>query len=372
MFKIIAVDDEALALKRFEHLMGSVPQVELLQTFTNPLDALDYIKENTVDIAFLDIEMPELTGLELAERIQEADPFISVVFITAFDQYALEAFKAHAIGYLLKPLDISEFAALIDTISKSKAPRENNKKEEPAETAKEILKVNCLGQFTCFPANTPDSPVLFRTAKTAELFALLIHHYKAPVTKYYILDTLFPDMDYEKSNKLFYVSCSYLRSAFSKVNIVDLLIRENDSYRLNTAVISCDYFEFIEYIERINELSTEDLRKAVALYNGEYLMGRSYEWAFETKPYIDNCYQRLTFLFVEKLRNEGNKDEAYQILEKYLSLDPLREDTVSLLMTLYVEDGKKDTAVAIYRNYEKKLAEELDIFPSAKLRAIIR
>jgi DNA-binding SARP family transcriptional activator len=108
------------------------------------------------------------------------------------------------------------------------------------------------------------------------------------------------------------------------------------------------------------------------MYNGEYLMGRTYEWAFETKPYVDNICQNITFTLVDKLREAGQKDESYQVLDRYIALDPLREESIAKLMEMYVEDGKKDAAVQIYRNFENKLSEELDILPSPRLRAIIR
>ena len=375
MYKIIAVDDEALALKRFEHIIGKEKRVRLLGSYTKPEEALEFIKNNVVDIAFLDIEMPGLSGLELAERIQEIDPYVSVVFITAFDQYALEAFKAHAVGYLLKPLDINDFSQQIDTLERSKQPRnasEAKKADAETDTSAAPLSVYCLGQFNCFLSSKPDTPISFRTAKTAELFALLIHHHKSPITKYHILDSLFPDMDYEKSNKLFYVSCSYLRSAFAHEDITNILLRENDSYRINTKLIDCDYIKFMEYSDRLNDLTINELLEAVSLYNGEYLMGRSYEWSFESKPYIDTLYQRIQFTLVDKLCSDGRRDEAYQTLNKYLTTSPLNEDVVSKLMTMYIQDNHKDMALQLYHNYETKLAEQLDTTPSAALKDIIR
>ena len=215
MYRVIAVDDEALALRRFEHIVQKEDRIELVATFTDSSKALEYVKNNKIDIAFLDIEMPSPNGLELSELLLEADPFISVVFVTAFDQYALEAFKAHAIGYLLKPLDIKEFSAQIDQIARTKQPRENTETVQDEQTNNKLV-VHCIGQFTCYPSGNDKDPVSFRTAKTAELFALLIQHYNAPMPKYSILDAIFPDVDDEKANKLFYVSCSYLRGTLQK------------------------------------------------------------------------------------------------------------------------------------------------------------
>lgn len=104
MFQVIAVDDEQNALNRFERLISQDSRLKLLSTFTKPTEAAEFVKNNQVDIAFLDIEMPGMTGLELAEVLQDYNPYIEIVFVTAYNQYALEAFRAHATGYLLKPL----------------------------------------------------------------------------------------------------------------------------------------------------------------------------------------------------------------------------------------------------------------------------
>lgn len=372
MYKIIAVDDELLSLKRFEHIIAKEARVELVNSFTDSKEALEYVKQNDIDIAFLDIEMPELNGLELAERIGEIDPYVNIIFVTAFDQYALDAFKAHAIGYLLKPLDIRELSIQLDKIDLTYKPRQKRDKHligASSDATKLIVK--CLGQFTCYPVNNPDNPISFRTTKTAELFAFLIHHYKSPVTKYFILDSLFPDMDYEKSNKLFYVSCSYLRNAFTKYDITEILIRDNDSYRINSSIINCDYINFMNSYEKLNSLSLTELKDTAKLYNGEYLLGRNYEWAFETKPYIDNLYETILFKYTDILIDNGNIDDAITELERFLTIDPLRESTITKLISILINNNMREKALSVYSSYEKKLLEQLDAVPSSSLKKLI-
>lgn len=372
MYKIIAVDDEIYSLKRFENIIKEEKRVELVDSFTDPFAALEFIKNNPIDIAFLDIEMPGLNGLELAERIQEADPYVSIVFVTAFDQYSLDAFKAHAIGYLLKPLDIEEFSSQINILDRTRAPRVNQDAAKDESEDKATLIVNCLGSFNCYLKGKEDETVTFRTTKTAELFALLIHHYESPATKYFILDSLFPDMDYEKSNKLFYVSCSYLRSAFSKLGITGILVRENDNYRLNFSNIECDYVNFIKYSQRINDMSIEELNKASILYKGEYLKGYAYEWAIESKPYVDTLYERIQLRIVDLYLDSDNTLDAITLLEKYQAQDPLREEVVYRLMQLYISQNKTSMAKTLYKTYSDKLYKQLDSEPSDKLKNLLK
>ena len=98
MLRAIAVDDEERALDRFERVMKEETRVHVVGRFTDASEALEFARRNPLDIAFLDIEMPAMNGLDLAEALNRENPSIEVVFITAFDQYALRAFRAHAIG----------------------------------------------------------------------------------------------------------------------------------------------------------------------------------------------------------------------------------------------------------------------------------
>jgi two-component SAPR family response regulator len=370
MYRVIAVDDEALAIRRFEHIVQKEDRLNLVATFTDSNKALEYVKNNKIDIAFLDIEMPSPNGLELSELLLEADPYISIVFVTAFDQYALEAFKAHAIGYLLKPLDLKDLKAQVDQIARTKQPREDLAEESAPSDSKQIV-VHCIGQFSCYCAGNEKEPVSFRTAKTAELFALLIQHYNAPMSKYSILDAIFPDTDDEKSNKLFYVSCSYLRSAFTKYGITELLIRENDSYRLNTDIVECDYINIVKASDKMNSMSLEELEALAKQCNGEYLMGRAYEWAFETKTYVETISRRILLSLSDAYIDEGRDLEAAQQLEKYLIADPCNEEIVERLMTLYADLGQMNRVRAIYDTFKAKLFEQFKLKPSKNIRALL-
>lgn len=100
---IIYVDDEKPALDNFCLTVRNFPNIKNLQLFQSGKEALEYARKNQVDAAFLDMEMQEMHGLELAKRLKKVNPNINIVFVTAYEQYALQAFGVDAIGYLLKP-----------------------------------------------------------------------------------------------------------------------------------------------------------------------------------------------------------------------------------------------------------------------------
>ena len=107
MLNTIIIDDENKARSNLKNLLGHYcPQVSVLDDFGKPKEALEYLKSKPVDGIFLDIEMPGMTGFDFVDELNVKD--CQVVFVTAYSQYAIQAFKANAIDYLLKPISISD------------------------------------------------------------------------------------------------------------------------------------------------------------------------------------------------------------------------------------------------------------------------
>jgi len=107
MIKAIAVDDEPKALTVIEHHASRVSFLEVKEVFTNPFMALDFIQKNDVDLIFLDINMPGISGLEFSRAILKKE--VLIIFTTAHSEYALESYEVEAIDYLLKPFEFTRF-----------------------------------------------------------------------------------------------------------------------------------------------------------------------------------------------------------------------------------------------------------------------
>jgi two-component system LytT family response regulator len=100
--RVYIVDDEPLAVERLVRMLGAEPSVTIAGSATDPAEALALLNRETVDVLFLDIQMPGMTGFDLLTRLREQP---AVVFTTAYDEYALKAFEVNSIDYLLKPID---------------------------------------------------------------------------------------------------------------------------------------------------------------------------------------------------------------------------------------------------------------------------
>ncbi len=115
MIRTIAIDDEPLALKLVSDYISKTPFLELAGEFESPLDAMEFLNEEQVDLIILDIQMPDLTGIEFAKTLQENS---RVIFTTAFEKYAVEGFRVNAVDYLLKPFSYQEFLAAVQRARK--------------------------------------------------------------------------------------------------------------------------------------------------------------------------------------------------------------------------------------------------------------
>jgi two-component system LytT family response regulator len=113
--KVLIVDDETLALSRLKRLLTELG-VNDITAFDNPIDALKEVAKTKFDVVFLDISMPQLSGLELANHIMELSPQTFIVFQTAYSEYALDAFQNGGVAYLLKPLSIESVKKTLEKI----------------------------------------------------------------------------------------------------------------------------------------------------------------------------------------------------------------------------------------------------------------
>jgi DNA-binding LytR/AlgR family response regulator len=106
MIRCITIDDEPLALQQMESYIEKTPFLELSTSFSNALDALNYLADHEVDLLFVDINMPELSGMEMVKSMENGP---LVIFTTAYSDYAVEGFKVNALDYLLKPISYADF-----------------------------------------------------------------------------------------------------------------------------------------------------------------------------------------------------------------------------------------------------------------------
>ena len=247
----IAVDDEALMLGALVAAVEASHDIASVAKFSDCDEALEYVKNNPVDIAFLDINMRGMGGLALAEQILASRPGCKIVFCTGYEEYAIPAFKLHASGYLMKPISKEDVQAEIDNIKGVK------QKEK-------LLKVHCFGDFEVYAR---EEKLVFKRLKTKELFAFLVDRKGAGMTAKQICATLFPD-DMDDTKNLAYLRqlVMDLKNTLRSVGAENVLCHETPCYRVDVSLIKCDYISYLE--------------TGKPEFHGEYMT--QYSWAEDT------------------------------------------------------------------------------------------
>ena len=250
----IAVDDEVLMLGALVAAIEASPDIEAVTKFSSCEDALEFVKQNSADIAFLDINMRGMGGLALAEKIIGACPDCKIVFCTGHEEYAIPAFKLHAAGYLLKPISAADVQAEINNI---KGVRQSQKP----------LTVKCFGNFEVYAKGQILS---FKRSKTKELLAFLIDRNGAGVTAAEIGVALWENDEDGKNKNYIHQLFHDLRQTLEVVGADKVFRRNNYLYSVDPDKLECDYYAY--------------LKTGRPEFCGEYMT--QYSWAEKTCGFL--------------------------------------------------------------------------------------
>ncbi|MBE9918272.1 response regulator transcription factor [Paenibacillus donghaensis] len=132
MIRSIIVDDESLSVRRLKYMLAEFKELEICGAFLTPREAYEYARTNPFQVAFLDISMPDVDGMSLSRLLLERDPFLSVIFVTGYDDYAVQAFEVNALDYLMKPVTEQRLARTWEKIKEKY--RDYASEEEPDAT----------------------------------------------------------------------------------------------------------------------------------------------------------------------------------------------------------------------------------------------
>lgn len=248
----LTVDDERLMLNALTSAVKASPDISSAAEFTDCTAAIEWAMENRADIAFLDISMRGMGGLALAERLVEIQPKMKIIFCTGHSEYAVDAFRLHVSGYLLKPITPEAVQREIDHI---KLERKANK----------LLTVRTFGTFEVF---SDGKPLAFKRSIAKELLAVLTDRRGSGITSRQICALIRPDnSDEEKNMNYIRQGFSDLRKTLESVGAGDILLRSGvHSYCVDTELMDCDYYSFLEC--------------GKPPFDGEYM--KQYSWAEDT------------------------------------------------------------------------------------------
>lgn len=250
---IIAVDDEKLALDTLvDSIERTVPDAKVFG-FRKPEEALICAREKNFEIAFLDIKMRGMTGLELARKLKDIRGDINIIFVTGYSEYSLDAFRLYASDYLLKP-------ATPDAVRQAMEHLRNPVKPEQTKR----VRFQCFGNFEAFVDN---KPLVFKRVRSKELLAYLVDRMGASVTMGELMTVIWEDgHDTLSRQSNLRNLIADLKNVLSEAGVENILLKTRNSIAIDCKAVDCDYYDFLRHIPY-----------AVNAYHGEYMM--QYSWA---------------------------------------------------------------------------------------------
>lgn len=253
--KAICVDDEVMTLEYTVDRCRELAQMDQVEGFTRARDALDWLKAHAVDIAFLDIDMPDMDGITLAARIKELHPGVAIVFLTAYKEFAYDAMSVRPSGYLLKPLTRD---ALVEEVEFALKGR-----REQSVSGSRIV-VRTFGNFDVF---VDGEMLVFPRSKAKEVLAYLVDQQGSGVRRADIYDALWDGGHYgHQQQKYLDVIIRCLRDTLKKAGVSQMLEMKGGLLRVLPEHFDCDLYRFVQGDPM-----------AVRAYQGRYM--NNYSWA---------------------------------------------------------------------------------------------
>ncbi|MDL2263628.1 response regulator [Synergistaceae bacterium OttesenSCG-928-I11] len=249
---ILAVDDEKPALRMLKDAIEeAVPGVSVV-AFLSVDRALAYARQNVVDVAFLDIRMPDIDGMALARCLKEINDRTNIVFVSGYADYALDAFSLPASGYLLKP------------VSADAVRREMDRLRYPVSPMRHRVWAQTFGNFEIF---VEGRPVVFKLSKAKEVLAYLVDRRGAAVRKAELATLLWSQGEYDRNRQIYLQKViAELVRALKATGAGDVVRRWQGNLAVDVSKIACDYYDFLN-----------GNASAIDAYNGEYMS--NYGWA---------------------------------------------------------------------------------------------
>lgn len=257
-----AVDDEPLLVEMLEEAICKAEPDAEVRSFCRVDTLMTALREGKKpDVIFTDIEMPGMTGLELVLQFKRLSPKTKIIFVTGFSQYAVEAYRLHVSGYIMKPVTPERIREELNVLGVSY----KDKTEEGK------LQVQCFGYFDVFYKGLP---MIFQRRKTKEMLAYLVDRKGAVCDAGELITALWEgrgDLTHRKS--YLRALTTDLRRTLETVGMEDVLIRQHNQWAVRTELLDCDYYHMLE-----GDIS------AINAYHGLYMM--QYSWAEITGSHL--------------------------------------------------------------------------------------
>ncbi|MDI4649660.1 response regulator [Cohnella hashimotonis] len=372
MLRAIVIDDEQPAIDLLKILLASDGRTEVVAAFRRPSEALEQVGELAPDAIFLDVHMPGMSGLELAERLFERYPGLEadIVFVTGYGHYAIEAFRLNAINYLLKPADEGRVRQTVDRVLKRKLSAHSNVQSnltggKSAPTPQdEYTAVKGFGGFKI--ESRYSLPLKWRTAKCEELVAFLALYSDHPMSKWEIIEQLWPDLDADRALTMLHTTVYQARKAIKASKLHADLSFSSGKYRLSWSGDPADFKRFEAFFmnhSKVDDYNAQAFERMLAMYAGELYRDMDVLWCIDKRERLLLLYLDRSRQYCRYLLNKGNDEVTERKLRELLRRYPFDEGFHELMLGLLERRGDRAGFIQHYHRLSDILEREFGLQP---------
>lgn len=363
--KVFIADDEPLALRSMEKLIKEIDGIEVIGKFQDPRLIVDAVIKERPDLIFLDIEMPVLSGLEIAERLLQLELGIKIVFVTAFSEYAVNAFELNALDYLMKPVRKDRVIKALNRIRDTLDPP--GSADFTREAAFRLRLFQSL-QIE-YPLQEPQ-PLRWRTAKAQELFIYLLQRNGQTVRKDTLITIIWPDYDLDKAYTNLYTTVYQLRKTINQLSLNIRIISGDEGYMLDKGEVLIDVEEWEKGIEQLSTITADNImlhHEIMRLYRDSYLKEYDYEWADNERQRLSLLWFNHAVLITDFLMGKLDYGAAITLCHKIQEVQPYAGYSYFILMKIYAALGDGVAVKDHFERFSNLLAAELNELPESHI-----
>lgn len=356
--RAILIDDEPLALDLLESRIKKISNIDIAGKFTNfsPTQEAPLLKE--IEVVFLDVEMPGMNGIEMAEKMLEFNPKLTIIFVTAYREYAADAFDLNALDYLLKPVQLDRLQKTLDRIE------QNLQRLQAMQLEKNrTLKVSVCNELTFHSPDGKTEIISWRTAKAQELFLYLLQNRSETIRKSKLIDVLWSEVDEQKGYSQLYTTVYHIRKALQPFGNHFSLSNVLEGYILNTENTLVDLEQWEMQLTALPPISKETVatyEDTMDLYKGPYLAGSSYLWAESERLRLEQLWLKYAYDLANYYYEHANLEKAEKWFVAISKRQPEDETAGFSLMKIYQSLGL-GMLVSHHYNLLHQSLSELDL-----------
>lgn len=357
IMKIVIIDDDPIAIAHLEQQLKEVDDLEVVKTFLDPELGKAYILENNIDAVFLDIHFRGITGLEIAEEINQQKPNIVIALVSSYEKYAVDAFELSIIDYILKPVELDRLETTINRIRKQ-LKRQGKMMEQKAVHLQVCRRL-------AFKVTNQYEPIAWRTAKTQELFLYLLQYNEASISNEALMEVLWPES--KESFSLLYTTIHHVRAVLEDYKSSIQLINCESGYRLTLNNVKVDLIDWENEILRLPDLSSNiisDYELVMKKNTGAYLSEYDYIWAESERFRLEELWTSVALEIAKYYMSTCHDDIAIGWYLAIRERNPVEERAYFSLMKIYRRKKRPSKVRKYYEDLVKTLKEELDVKPS--------